>query len=332
MPPLVVDVINAHRAGLLARESAQMAEQARRWLGVERALQAQIEALALELAQNPGTATMGQLARSRRYQALLQQTQDELRKYSDYMDSSVTAGQRNMISTAIQHSATNVNAIATEAQISVPFNRLPVSAVENMVGLAGDGSPLRAVLNDAARVGPDAMAQELVNGIALGRNPIAVARRAIRMGLGQSFTRMQTIARTEQLRVYRQTTLMSYENSRIVTGYTRISARDSRVCPACLMADGRTYPVGYGFDQHPNCRCSLLPRLASVQPVQYQTGQQWFAQQPEATQRQILGAGRFEAWRDGRASLDDMVTRIDNPTWGGSLHPTRVRDLPQTRV
>ena len=327
MPPLVVDVINAHRAGLLARESAQMAEQARRWLGVEQALQAQIEALALELAQNPATATMGQLARSRRYQALMEQTRDELRKYSDYMDSSVTAGQRNMISTAIQHSATTVNAVATEAQITVPFNRLSVSAVENMAGLAGDGSPLRAVLNDAARAGPDAMAQELVNGIALGRNPIAVARRAIRIGLGQSFTRMQTIARTEQLRTYRQTTLQSYGASNIISGYTRISARDSRVCAGCLMADGRFYPVDYGFDQHPNCRCSLIPRLRNVQPVQYQDGQSWFRQQPESTQRAILGRGRFEAWRDGRASLDDMVTRIDNPTWGGSLHPTRVRDL-----
>ena len=86
----------------------------------------------------------------------------------------------------------------------MPFNRLPVAAVENMAGLAGDGSPLRAVLNDAARVGPDAMAQELVNGIALGRNPIAGRPCVpIRLGLGQSFTRMQTIARTVPRRVYR---------------------------------------------------------------------------------------------------------------------------------
>ncbi len=327
MPPLVVDAINNHRAALRAREAAAMAEQARRWLGVERALQAQIEALALELAQNPATATMGQLARSRRYQALLEQTRDELRKYTTYMDSTVTAGQRSMISTAIQHSATAVNAVATEAQIVVPFNRLSVSAVENMVGLAGDGSPLRAVLNDAARAGPDAMAQELVNGIALGRNPVAVARRAIRLGLGQSFTRMQTVARTEQLRVYRETTLQSYGASNVVIGYKRLSARDDRVCPACLMADGQQYPIGHGFDEHPNGRCALIPVLANVTPVRFQTGQEWFTQQPEATQRRILGAGRYEAWRDGRASLDDMVTRIDNPTWGGSLHPTRVRDL-----
>lgn len=304
-----------------------MQAQARAWLGVEQSLQAQIDALAYELANQPGTATMGQLVRSRRYQALLEQTRAEMRKYEDYLEPRIRSGQEDMITLALQHSQQAVQAVATEAQVVVPFNRLPVSAVNNMVGLAGDGSPLRAVLNEAARVGPDAMAQELVNGIALGRNPIEVARRALRMGLGQSFTRMQTIARTEQLRVYRQTTLQSYGSSNIIAGYTRISARDSRVCAGCLMSDGRFYPVDYGFDQHPNCRCALIPRLRNVPAVQYQTGQQWFEQQPESTQRAILGRGRFEAWQSGRASLDDMVTRIDNPTWGGSLVPTPVRDL-----
>jgi len=326
MPPAVVDAINSHRAALLASEDAAMRAQAQAWLQVEQSLQAQVDALALELA-NTSTPTMGMLQRSRRYRALMEQTRDELRKYEAFMEPRIRSGQEDMITLALQHSRQAVNAVATEAQMVVQFDRLPVSAVENMVGLAGDGSPLRAVLNDAARVGPDAMAQELVNGIALGRNPVAVARRAIRLGLGQSFTRMQTVARTEQLRVYRETTLQSYGASNVVIGYKRLSARDDRVCPACLMADGQQYPIGHGFDEHPNGRCALIPVLANVTPVRFQTGQEWFTQQPEATQRRILGAGRYEAWRDGRASLDDMVTRIDNPTWGGSLHPTRVRDL-----
>jgi len=327
MPPAVVDAINSHRAALLAREDAAMRAQAQAWLQVEQAIQAQVDALALELANQPGTATMGQLARSRRYQALMQQTRDELRKYEDFIEPRIRSGQSDMITLALQHSQQAVNAVATEAQVVVPFNRLPVSAVNNMVGLAGDGSPLRDVLNDAARVGPDQMAQELVNGIALGRNPIAVARRAIRMGLGQSFTRMQTIARTEQLRVYRQTTLQSYQSSRVVQGYRRLSARDDRVCIACLFADGRLYATEDGFDEHPNGRCSLVPVLVNVPPVQFQTGQQWFRSQPEATQRRMMGTGRFDLWQRGEVSMDDMISRSWSDDWGGSLHPTRVSDL-----
>jgi hypothetical protein len=93
------------------------------------------------------------------------------------------------------------------------------------------------------------------------------------------------------------------------------------------MADGRFYQVSEGFDEHPNGRCSMIPVLRNVPPVQYQTGQEWFAQQPEATQRRILGAGRFDAWQSGRASLDDMVSRDWSDDWGGSLRATRVRDL-----
>lgn len=327
MPPLVVDVIMNHRAALLAREQAAMEANARAWLQVEQAIQAQVDALALELA-NTATPSMGQLQRSHRYRALMEQTRDELRKYEDFIEPRIRSGQADMITAAMEHSRQAVNAVATEAQVVVQFDRLPVSAVNDAIGLAGDGSPLRAILQDASRVGPDALADQLVAGVALGKNPVAVARQAVRLGLGQSFTRMQTIYRTEMLRTYRQTVLASYENSRIISGYTRISARDSRVCAGCLMYDGRFYPVDYGFDQHPNCRCALIPRLRNVPPVQYQDGQSWFRQQPETVQRQILGAGRFTAWRDGRASLSDMVTRRYDDTWGGSLHPTPVRNLP----
>ena len=326
MPPLVVDVVTNHRAALLAREQAAMQEQARRWLGVEQAIQAQTDALTLELARDP-VVTTSQLMRSRRWQALAEQTRDELHKYERYMEPRITDGQRDMITRAIEHSAQAINAVATEAGIVVPFNRLPVANVEGMVGLAGDGSPLRAILADASSVGPDALAQELVNGIALGRNPIEVARQAIRRGLGQSFTRMQAISRTEQLRVYRITSLQSYQNSRVVVGYRRLSARDDRVCAACLMADGQQYPIDHGFDEHVQGRCTCIPVLRNVPPVQYETGQEWFTRQPEGTQLAILGRGRFDLWRRGEATLDDMVSRDWSDVWGGSLRVTNVGRL-----
>jgi hypothetical protein len=326
MPPLVIDAINDFRDGLLRNEQAQMAEAARRWLQVEQAVQAQTDALAYELA-NTARPNMGQLARSRRYQALRAQVDDELGRYAAYTEGRVVDGQRAMILNAISHSQAAVNAVSVEAELTVQFNRLPVAAVENMIGLAGDGTPLRNLLNEAASVGPDAMAQELVNGIALGRNPLEVARRALRAGLGQTFTRMATIARTEQLRAYRETTLQSYRQSNVVIGYRRLSARDDRTCVACLFADGRFYRLEEGFDEHPAGRCSLIPVLRNVPPTQYETGQQWFRRQPERTQRAMLGRGRFEAWQAGDASLDDMVSRVWNDTWGGSLRVTRVSDL-----
>ncbi len=325
MPPLIVDVANAHRAALLAREQAAMQEQARRWLQVEQALSAQVDASTLQLIAN-GDFTVSQAMRSRRWQALMEQTRDELRRYENYLEPRIVAGQRDMITQALTHSAQAIDA-AAGGQIVVPFNRLPVSAVEGMVGLAGDGSPLRAVLDDAAGAGADALGRELVNGVALGLNPREVARRALRLGLGQSFTRMQALSRTEQLRVYRITSLESYANSRVVKSYRRLSARDRRTCPACLFADGNEYPIEYGFDEHVQGRCTMIPVLRNVPPVRFETGQEWFRAQDESAQLAILGRGRFDLWRRGEASLDDMVSRDWSDTWGGSLRSTRVRDL-----
>ena len=306
-----------------------MRNAAQRWLGVEQSLRTATEALALQMANGEEPVTAEQLMLSRRYRDLRVQINDELHRYARWMDGRITDGQRNMATMALEHSATAIQTVAMESQITVPWNRLPVAATNEMIGIAGNGSPLLDVLNDATAGAGDAWAQRLVSGIALGKNPIEVARQAIRAGLGTSFTRMQATSRTEMLRVYRNTSLLSYENSRVVRAYRRLSARDSRVCAACLFADGNEYPIDYGFDSHVNDRCTTIPVLRNVPPIAFQTGREWFAAQPEGTQLAILGRGRYDLWRAGHASLDDMVTRQWDATWGGALVPTLVRNLPR---
>ena len=326
MPPLVVDMLDRWRADLMRSETTTMQEMARRWLGVEQSLQAQIDALALELSGG-GPVSMGKLARSRRYQDLMRQVNVELGKYSNYVEERIVDRQRAMLMMGIAHGQQALETVATEAQINAQFNRLPVSAVENLVGLTSSGNPVRDVLADASRVGPDALAQELVNGIALGRNPLETARRALRLGLGQSFTRMATITRTETLRAYRQTTLQSYQASGVVVGYRRLAARDRRTCIACLFADGRFYNLDEPFEAHPCDRCTMIPVLNKGTPTDYETGQEWFARQPESVQREMLGPGRWDLWQRGDVTLGDMVARHEDDTWGGSLVPATVSHL-----
>lgn len=328
MPPLVIDLMQGWRADLLRGDEAMQREMAQRWLGVEQALGAQMDALTLELQRAGGRVTMGQLTRNRRYRALMGQVDDELRKYSRFVEGRVIDRQQALLNAAISHSQAAVSAVATEAEMLVQFNRLPVAAVENMVGLTGAGTPVREILADASRDGPEGLTQELIDGIALGRNPVETARRALRLGLATSFTRMSTIARTETLRVYRQTTLESYQRSNVVVGYRRLAARDRRTCIGCLFADGRLYALNQPFDEHPAGRCAMVPVLHSVPPVRFETGQEWFRRQPENTQRAMLGPSRWDLWQQGEVTLDDLVTRRWDDTWGGALVPAPVRSLP----
>jgi SPP1 gp7 family putative phage head morphogenesis protein len=327
VPPLVLDVTNAFRANLLRADEAAMRQMAARWLDIERQLAAQIDALSLELSAMEGPITMGQLQRMRRYTALQNQTADELRRYAAYVESDIRRRQLDAGLQAAEHSALSINATAADMGIQVQFDRLPVSSVERMVGLAGDGSPLRSVLADASRVGPDALAEQLIRGVALGLNPREIARRAMRQGLASSYTRMVTIARTEVLRVARQTTQDGYVHSNVVRGYRRIAARSPRTCVACLALDGREYPLTVPFEEHVNGRCAMVPVLLRGDPIQWETGPEWFAAQPEATQRQMMGPGRWELWRTGRIGWDDLVTIHENERWGNSPQVTPVREL-----
>jgi len=82
------------------------------------------------------------------------------------------------------------------------------------------------------------------------------------------------------------------------------------------------------FDEHPNGRCTAVPIVRGVPEPQWENGATWFANQSEDTQREILGAGRFEAYKNG-VSLSDMSTHVSDPTWGGAFVPTAVGNLGQ---
>lgn len=73
--------------------------------------------------------------------------------------------------------------------------------------------------------------------------------------------------------------------------------------------------------------CTLTPTVTGFAPVQWQKGPDWFMQQSPETQRKMLGNGRYNAWKDGRFDLDQLVQHRNNATWGDSLQVTPLRDL-----
>ena len=60
--------------------------------------------------------------------------------------------------------------------------------------------------------------------------------------------------------------------------------------------------------------------IPDTNPAQdMQTGSEWFDNQDEATQRQILGNAKYDAWNNGDFTLDDIVGTNDDPDWGKSI-------------
>lgn len=322
----IVRVMASFRSAVQSGEDAAVQRMAQGWLAVERRLQDSAELTARiildeQRAGRPVTRIM--LLRNDRFLTLLDQARAEVNRYIPEAEQIIRGQQQALASLGIEHASTAIQTVAANAQ----FNRLPTAAVQNMIGLAGDGSPLRTLLQNSYGAGADGILDQMVKGVALGRGPVAIARAIVRQGLSRSLDRMIVVNRTEGLRVYRQASLDSYRASGIVSGYLRIAAKSARTCVGCLMADHRFYPLTVPFEEHVQGRCTAVPAVDGAPMPTWKTGADWFVEQPAATQREMLGPGRYDAWKANKFDLGALVTVRQDATWGNSVVPTPLRGL-----
>lgn len=328
--PVVVQVLRDHREALRLRERGQMADMALRYAQIERTLASEMELLARDMAERKAAGqavTEGALYRMGRYQALQAQIKREIDRYNrEYADPYISREQEYYGDRGIQSAYSVLGVQAGGAGINITWNRLPTSAIENMIGLAGNGSPLYRLLANAYPVALDGVIKQLIDSTALGINPRETARRMAN-GLGLGLDRILTIARTEQLRVYRMASTEQYRESGIVTGYRRLVTKDARTCLACLASDGEHFDVASELEDHPNGRCAAVPDLRVGPRVQWEPAPQWFDSLDEGQQRQMMGATRYEAWKDHRIGFADLRRTAHNETWGDSPRMATLAEL-----
>lgn len=335
--PAVVVAIREFKQGLLAREDTQMQEMARRWLDVEGALEAQISVLADDLARmrEAGEAIgESKLYRLERYKRLLYQTRGEFQRYRDYADRTLTAYQEGSLKLGLEHSAEAIR-LSYWPGVGAYFDRLPAEAIENIVGIAGDGKPLGDLLKRRMIHDEDGtelagawqrLTSTLINGTAQGRNPRDVAR-DMRDDLSEGLNKALVIARTEGLRPYREASRSQYEHSGVVEGQKRLCAHDNRVCAACIADEGTLYSLHAIISDHPQGRCTSVPVVKGMPKVRWLSGETWFSDQPEEVQLSILGRGRWEAWKAKEFSFRDLIVQTEHPVWGAGLRPARLSEL-----
>ena len=318
------------KADLLAQESVQMMRMAQTWLDLELGMRASFSDLAQEvyaMRQAGDKIDRATLYRLERYRRLLRQMQETIvTRYAPYVADEVTAQQRRLLGRGINDASAAIQAVQAERGVGATFDRLPVEAVERMVGLTGDGSPLMDVLRDAYPDAVNAATNVLIDATARGINPRETADRMMQAAGGTALNRALVIARTEQLRVYREASRAQYMESGLVRGFRRLATHDSRTCPACLALEGEYYDVASPLRVHPQCRCAMIPVVKGYRDLRFEYGEPWLQSQPEETQRAILGKGGYEAWRHG-VPLSRFASITPNQTWGDTVRVTPVNDL-----
>lgn len=173
--------------------------------------------------------------------------------------------------------------------------QLPNGRVDNPLQLPVARSSLRRLytrtysnLEDITGDMADAVREELTRGLAEGVNPRKMADRLTKEVRDIQRTRAETLARTETINAWSESTLDRLERANVdgVQHGTWLAADDRRTCPICEFLDGKTYSISemrtgtFEFEasgddvpdylggtyplsppSHPNCRCAVQPSL-----------------------------------------------------------------------
>jgi SPP1 gp7 family putative phage head morphogenesis protein len=312
--------IETQRAALLAHEApiqaaliAQYQQAAERLHRQAFMLQHKIDGMA--------EPTLNQVLNLERYKALERQLSVEVGKITALADGRTQEAQ----AWAVRQSLADVDAMLSG--VGVSFNRVPFAAVRELIGATQDGSPLTELFS---AIGPDAVGiaqTELAAGLALGQNPVVVAR-SMAKALNISTLRAQTIARTEMLRAFKSANLQQFNASPdVFNGWTWTASLSPRTCPSCLGMDGRTFPTSVVyFPAHPNCRCVPVGIVKGLPPLSGMRGQAYAESLSPSEQDVLFGPSGAEAFREKRVALADFVGVKEDDRWGTSVYQRSLTD------
>jgi hypothetical protein len=329
------------RTDLLAITNQQDQALTKAWVDAWDTVSLDLEAAINELAANAqgGVFSRSTLLRSRRLQFALTHIAQALVGLSE------DAGR------LITDDLPGVVRAAGEAQEAIIASQLPKAERDSLAGWDRvdtrqiDAIVKRSTEQITSKLWPlsseaDAVIRrEIVRGVATGSNPRDVASKIMKGsegGFNGGLSRALTIARTETLDAHRAAAAVAHaENEEVLGGWVWLTDLSPRVCPACLGMSGTEHPLTEpGPLGHANCRCSRMPRTktwaelgiegmdepASLAP----DAGEWFAAQDEKAQRDILGAGRYDAWKRGDYPMSKWAVKVPNPDWRTSYQTSRL--------
>lgn len=196
------------------------------------------------------------------------------------------------------------------------WNRPDPAALQRLVGYV-DSEAYRAKWAAFGENAGRSFADTLLAGVAMGQNPNTIAR-LISNWMNVPLAWAANSVRTAQLYSYRKAAHETYRaNGDILDGWVWIASLDSRVCLSCLAQHGTKHTLDEELNDHHAGRCSPAPLVKGTSWHQeMQSGRDWFNEQPEAIQRQMMGKGMYEAWKAGKFELSDVSVEYQNDVYG----------------
>ena len=326
----IITAAKEFRADVLRNDKAILRQLSSAYEQIFKSLNRQFRELQrdIEQAQRAGnTITQDWLRRSYRYQSLIRQVKAEIAEFSFNTSRLIQSKQADAIRLGQSHAADLIMTALPE----LTFARLPTGAIEEMVGVLANGSPLNKVLDRLAGDAAQQIRETLITGLGSGHGVAKIAS-GIRDAIDVPRWKALQIARTETLRAYRQSTLATYaENEDVLSGWIWISALSTRTCVACWALHGTFFPLSKQFfPAHVSCRCTSIPSIKG-EKTNVRSGSVAFANLEPDQQQTILGPSRYEMYASG-TSLDDFVILTRDKDWGGAYQVRPLHRMKDRRI
>jgi hypothetical protein len=148
-----------------------------------------------------------------------------------------------------------------------------------------------------------------------------------------------TTARTASLWSYRAATHANYlTNSDVVQGwYWYAFLGDGRACMSCVAKHGSFHPVTEVLADHHRGRCTAIPATVSYAALgidgidepklEIESGEAWFRKQPSEAQRQMMGKGKYAAWKEGKFDFQDLSVPYQDDVYGTMIREATLAEL-----
>lgn len=328
---MILDQAQQFRDRIIAGDAAALEKLVSTYSGISRRVQAEIEALLAKIES--GEITKSGLARLPQYQRLLKTIKIELQYYSGYMTVEMRAAAQALIADGITDSRKLVISVLEQygvsASLLAEFRLLNPAALEQLIPFLDQGSVLWQKVNILPDWTVDRVAQAILEGVSLGKNPRDIAG-VIEYALGEGLTQAMRMMRTLQLWAYREATRANYiANSDIVKGWIWWAYLDMATCGSCIAMHGSEHSNSEVLNDHYNGRCTMLPLVVGLErgDLVDQTGQEWFSKLSDADQRQILGAGKYDAWKNGLFDFSRLSQEHDDDVYGIMRAEASLKDL-----
>lgn len=342
-----IDLANKFRARLIAQEADSAARMGRIYSRIYARLLGDIDALADDIFAMGDKIDRREIIKLGRMQRLLSQVEVEAAQFGTIVTGEVENARLLAIQQGVDDALDLIDASlpplpnAVRREIAASLTRLPADAIEAAAGILGPDSPLVDKLGaEYGKAVSEQVANSIVDGLAVGQNPRTIARalqRNLQNGLGTGLNWIMTTVRTAQIKSYQTANHATYlANSKIVPEWVWVSSLDERTCMSCLAKHGSVHPVTEPMNDHHNGRCAPLPKTISYKalginapdPVEeIPSGEQWFEQQPASLQKKMMGAGKYEAWQDGKFNFADLSTPYQDDVYGELLRETTLTAL-----